>query len=127
MWVGDESQALAETLQKWKKWKKNWPHELRVRLLVNISCSTPRLKISAAAALAGDIERAVYGTLLEKPAVFVRCPDLLVHVKGTKWLFVGCRGREGGILAWPEDVGFRYLDQEEAALVWVGEERFEED
>jgi hypothetical protein len=127
MWIDDESQALAETLQKLEKWKKNWPHELRVRLIVNISSGTEVFKMSAAAALAGDIERAVYGTLLDEPAVFVRCPDLLVRVKGTKWLFVSCRGREGEIIAWPEDLGFRYLDQEEAALVWAGEERFEED
>lgn len=102
MYVGKDG-ALAEALQQLEQWKKEWPHELRVRLIVNVSTKDLGLKPSDAAAIAGDLERAIYGTLLDEPAVFVRCESYVVRFRDSRWLFVSSRRGDGVILVWPMD------------------------
>ena len=56
-----------------EKWEKGRPGEMRVEFIVNfIRTMEGGLAPSATAALAGDLERAIYGKLLDEPFVFVR-------------------------------------------------------
>ena len=124
-WIA-EARAFDDALQQLEKWKKGWPHELRVDLIANVlSTMTGGLEPSAAAAIAADLERAIYGTLLDKPAVFVRCrrvPDGIDRVDDVHWIFISSRGREWEIIAWRwHNKRLEYLTKEEAALVWDSE------
>lgn len=121
-WI-PENRAFDDALQQLAKWKKGWPHELRVDLIANVlSTMTGGLRPSAAAAIAADLERAIYGTLLDKPAVFVRCRRVPDEIDDVHWIFVSSRGREWEIIAWPwNNRRLEYLTKEEAALVWDSE------
>jgi hypothetical protein len=130
----NEERAFAHAMEQLEEWKKGWPREMRVELIINIVWSSlpslyRGLEPSASAAIAGDLERAIYGTLLDEPLVFVRCstvPDGII--KDIRWIFISSRGREGKILAWTWDSKYiYYLNQEEAALVWDNEKGDESD
>jgi hypothetical protein len=130
-WV-DECRAFADAMEQLEEWKKGRPREIRVHFIINVrSTMIGRLEPSAAAALAADLERAIYGTLLDKPLVFVRCkevPDGIDFVDDIHWIFISSRGRESKLLAWPWGLDFLcWLTQEEAALVWDSEKGDESD
>lgn len=88
------------------------------------------LSPSAAAAIAADLERAIYGKVSDEPVVFVRYSKEQVVIKDFKWCFISSRGREWNILAWPWNSNWNclcYLTQKEAALIWNKESGVEEE
>ena len=85
---------------------------------------------SAAAAIAGDLERAIYGKVSDEPLVFVRYSKDQVVIEDFKWCFISSRGREWNILAWPWNSDWNclcYLTQKEAASIWNKEDGVEEE
>lgn len=100
-WVAKD-RAFDDALQQLEKWKKGWSHETRVDLIANVvSTQTGGLEPSAAATISCDLERAIYGTLLDRPAVFVGCRRVPDGIEDVHWIFISSRGREEDILAWP--------------------------
>ena len=110
-----------EALKALAKWREDGPRRVRDILIVNYK-SGPGLKLSTAAAVAGALEGAIYGSLSSEPAVYVRCVKLSVQSTGLGVHHIShCRENNmiGEAFNLRKGRSFRYIDKEEAKLVWI--------
>jgi hypothetical protein len=124
-----EDQIFDETIRELERWKRKSPHKGRVTLVVNVprfDWRNPNGRFSSAAAMAGALECAIYGSLKNEPAVYVECTRLDFQGDDRPFHYVG-RKREAsmlersdlrGKLVWPEP-SLKRLNPKEGKVVWT--------
>jgi len=114
-----EDQIWDDGIRELNKLERRGPLKGRVNFVVHISDFPVELEWSTAAAIAGALECAIYGTLTGKSTVYVECPYLESRADGPPAYYVS-HDREAHMLERANEPGFplKLLSPEEARSLW---------
>lgn len=88
---------VLKEVKAWQRESKEWHTGLTTFIIDIKPFSRDSLKLSAAAALAGALECAIYGRLHKKPAIYIRCVYTLNYRDRPQFYYFG-HSREANVL-----------------------------